>query len=253
VVAQRDTYGGLVRHLLNPAPRWIAALFVLAYILSLAFRVMGFYSRSMSDPLWGVSRGLQLMFSQPSTVAVAKAVAFAALLFLASAYAAVQLLKLFAGLGLFTALLSGIVYGAVRFLGRGFGFESALSVLPSTGNLIVDFLVSALLPIANLLSLLFDHAARTVYATMPAVPAMMLASSALGFLAMRIDKIQAAMGGWRLSERSILWYSVTGGGAGVISAALIYRHKTLHKALLIQAALATVLVYSVAIAGFSTI
>jgi hypothetical protein len=84
----------LVRHLLNPAPRWIAALFVLAYILSLAFRVMGFYSRSMSDPLWGVSRGLQLMFSQPSTVAVAKAAAFAALLFLASAYAAAQLQNL---------------------------------------------------------------------------------------------------------------------------------------------------------------
>jgi uncharacterized membrane protein YsdA (DUF1294 family) len=180
-------------------------------------------------------------------VVVAKAVAFAALLFLASAYAAVQLLKLFAGLGLFTALLSGMVYGAVRFLGRGFGFESALSVLPSTGNLVADFLVSALLPIANLLSLLFDHAARTVYATMPAVPAMMLASSAL-----RIDKAQAAREGWRLSERSILWYSVTGGGPGVISAALIYRHKTLHKALLVQAALATVLVYSVAIAGFST-
>jgi uncharacterized membrane protein YsdA (DUF1294 family) len=118
--------------------------------------------------------------------------------------------------------------------------------------LIVDFLVSALLPIANLLSLLFDHAARTVYATMPAVPAMMLASSALGFLAMRIDKAQAAREGWRLSERSILWYSVTGGGPGVISAALIYRHKTLHRALLAQAALATVLVYSVAIAGFST-
>jgi len=75
-----------------------------------------------------------------------------------------------------------------------------------------DFLVSALLLIANLLSLLFDHAARTVHATMPAVPAMMLASSALGFLAMRIDKAQAAREGWRLSERSIVWYSVTGGG-----------------------------------------
>jgi uncharacterized membrane protein YsdA (DUF1294 family) len=56
----------------------------------------------------------------------------------------------------------------------------------------------------------------------------------------------------RLSERSILWYPVTGGGPGILSAALIYKHKTLHKALLVQAALATVLVYSVAIAGFST-
>jgi hypothetical protein len=40
----------------------------------------------------------------------------------------------------------------------------------------------------------------------------------------------------RLSERSILWYPVTNGGPGEISAALIYRLKTLHKALLAQAA-----------------
>jgi hypothetical protein len=104
VVAQRDTYGGLVRHLLNPAPRWIAALFVLAYILSLAFRIMDFYSRSMSDPLWGVSRGLQLMFSQPSTVVVVKAVAFAALLFLASVSSSVNFKPLSVGTMLNRAL-----------------------------------------------------------------------------------------------------------------------------------------------------
>jgi uncharacterized membrane protein YsdA (DUF1294 family) len=44
---------------------------------------------------------------------------------------------------------------------------------------------------------------------------------------------------------------VTGGGPGILSAALIYTHKTLHKALLSQATLATVLVYSVVMAGFS--
>jgi hypothetical protein len=70
------------------------------------------------------------MFSQPTTITVAKAVAFAALLFLFSAYAAAQLLKLFAGLGLFAAPLSGIAYGAVRFLGRGTGLESAVSTPP---------------------------------------------------------------------------------------------------------------------------
>jgi len=80
---------------------------------------------------------------------------------------------------------------------------------------------------------------------------MMLASSALGFLAMRVDKAQAVREGWRLSERSIVWYSITGGGPGVLAAALIYRHKTLHKGLLTQVALTTVLVYSVAMADFS--
>jgi hypothetical protein len=53
VVARRDTYGGLVRHLLSPAPRWIAALFVLAYILSLAFRVMGFLFEVYVRPALG--------------------------------------------------------------------------------------------------------------------------------------------------------------------------------------------------------
>ena len=117
------------------------------------------------------------MFSQPTGLVVAKAAAFAIFVFLVSAYAAVQLLKLFAGLGLSVAFLSGIAYGAVRLLGSVARLESAL---PATGNLIMDFLVSDLMSLANLLSFLFDHAARTVHATMPAVPATMLASSALG-------------------------------------------------------------------------
>jgi hypothetical protein len=48
----------------------------------------------------------------------------------AVALAAVQLLKLFAGLGLFATLLSWIAYGAVRFLGCGIGLEPALSAPP---------------------------------------------------------------------------------------------------------------------------
>jgi len=246
-----DSLPPLVRHVLDPAPRWFAAIFTLAYLLLLAFRFMGFYARLSADPLWGLSRGLQLMFSQPSSVVLLKAVAFAALLVLVSATLAAQLLKLFAGLGIFAAFASGIIYGAARFLGRGVGLEPSLSPVPATGNLVSDLLLSALLPLANLLSLLFDHAARLVQATMPAVPIMMLASSALGFLAMRVDKAQAVREGWRLSERSIVWYSVAGGGPGVLAAALIYRHKTQHKLLLAQVSLATALVYYVVAAGLS--
>ncbi len=238
-----------MRHLLDPAPRWVAAIFILAYLLVLAFRLMGFYARVSADPLWGLSRSLQLMFSQPSGVVMLKGVAFAALLIFVSVTLAVQLLKIFAGLGIFAAFVSGLIYGAARYLGRGLGVESALSSVPATGNLVADLLLSALLPLANLLSLLFDHAARTVHVTMPAVPVMMLASSALGYVAMRIDKAQAVREGWRLSERSIVWYSITGGGPGVLAAALAYRHKTQHYALLVQVALATALVYSVALAG----
>jgi hypothetical protein len=189
----------LVKCFFDPVPKWIAALFVLSYVLTFAFRLMGFSSRLMSDPIQALSSVLHLMFSQPTAVVVVKAVAFVALLFFISVYMAVQLMRFFAGLGIAAALFSGILYGAVRFLGRGIGLESALSTLPSTGNLVADFVVAALLPIANLLSLLFDHAARTVHAMMPAVPARMLASTALGFLTMRIDKAQVGEDNYTLN------------------------------------------------------
>jgi uncharacterized membrane protein YsdA (DUF1294 family) len=233
----------LVRYFFDPMPRWMAALFMFAYVLTLAFRLMGFSSRLMSDPLQAFSSGLHLMFSQPSAMVVVKAIAFAALLFLLSAYAAVQLMQFFAGLGIFVALLSGLVYGAVRFLGRGLGLESALSILPATGNLIADFIVAALLPIVNLLSFLFDHAVRTIQVTMPAVPIVALVSSSLGFLAMKVDKSQAVVEGWRLSEKAIEWYALTGGGPGILAGAFAFRHKTRHGALLAKVAVATVLTW----------
>jgi uncharacterized membrane protein YsdA (DUF1294 family) len=233
----------LVKHLFDPMPRWIAALFVLAYVFTLAFRLMGFSSRLMSDPLQALFSGLHLMFSQPTATVIIKAIAFAALLFFISVYAAVQLMRFFAGLGIAVALFSGLLYGAVRFLGRGIGLESTLSVLPSTGNLIADFVVAALLPVVNLLSFLFDHAVRTVQVTMPAAPIMALVSSSLGFLAMKVDKSQAVVEGWRLSERAIEWYALTGGGPGILAGAFIFRHKTMHGALLAKVAVVTVLTW----------
>jgi uncharacterized membrane protein YsdA (DUF1294 family) len=233
----------LVKHLFDPMPIWIAALFILAYVLTLAFRLMGFSSRLMSSPLQALSSGLHLMFSQPTAVVVVKAIAFAALLFFISVYMAVEVMRLFAGLGIAAALFSGLLYGAVRFLGLGIGLESALSALPSTGNLIADFVVAALLPVVNLLSFLSDHAVRTVQVTMPAVPIMALISSSLGFLAMKVDKSQAIVEGWRLSERAIEWYALTGGGPGILAGAFIFRHKIRHGALLAKVAVVTVLTW----------
>jgi uncharacterized membrane protein YsdA (DUF1294 family) len=233
----------LVKHLFDPMPKWIAALFILAYVLTLAYRLMGFSSRLMSNPIQALSSGLHLMFSQPTAIVVVKAIAFAALLFFISIYMAVEVMRFFAGLGIAVALFSGLLYGAVRFLGLGIGLESALSALPPTGNLIADFIVAALLPVVNLLSFLFDHAVRTVQVTMPAVPVMALISFSLGFLAMKVDKSQAVAEGWRLSERAIEWYALTGGGPGILAGAFIFRHKTRHGALLAKVAVATVLTW----------
>jgi hypothetical protein len=65
-----------LEYILDTMCRWMAALFVLAYILTLAFRVMGFSSRLMSDPLQGFSNGLHLMFSQPSAIVFVEATVF---------------------------------------------------------------------------------------------------------------------------------------------------------------------------------
>jgi uncharacterized membrane protein YsdA (DUF1294 family) len=105
--------------------------------------------------------------------------------------------------------------------------------------MIADFVVAALLPVVNLLFFLFDHAVRTVQVTMPAVPIMALFSSSLGFLAMKVDKTQAVVEGWRLSERAIEWYALTGGGPGILAGAFIFRHG----ALLAKVAVATVLTW----------
>jgi hypothetical protein len=80
----------LVRYLFDPVPKLIAALFALVSVLTFAFRLMGFSSRLISDPIQALSSGLHLMFSQPTAVVVVKAVAFAALLFVISVYLAVM-------------------------------------------------------------------------------------------------------------------------------------------------------------------
>jgi uncharacterized membrane protein YsdA (DUF1294 family) len=49
--------------------------------------------------------------------------------------------------------------------------------------------------------------------------------------------------GWRLSEKAIRWYALTGGGPGILAGAFIFRHKTRHGALLAKVAVATVLTW----------
>ena len=49
--------------------------------------------------------------------------------------------------------------------------------------------------------------------------------------------------GWRLSERAIEWYALTGVGPGILDEAFIFRHKTRHEVLLAKVAVATVLTW----------
>jgi uncharacterized membrane protein YsdA (DUF1294 family) len=62
-------------------------------------------------------------------------------------------------------------------------------------------------------------------------------------LAMKVDESQAVVEGWRLSERAIEWYALTGGGPGILAGAFVFRHKTRHGALLAKVAVVTVLTW----------
>jgi uncharacterized membrane protein YsdA (DUF1294 family) len=48
----------------------------------------------------------------------------------------------------------------------------------------------------------------------------------IGFAAMIWDKAKAESGRWRISEKTLIMWSVIGGSFGVLAAAIIIRHKT---------------------------
>ena len=58
-----------------------------------------------------------------------------------------------------------------------------------------------------------------------------------------VDKQMAQFGRWRLSEKAIEWYALSGGGPGILAGAFIFRHKTRHGALLAKVAVVTVLTW----------
>jgi uncharacterized membrane protein YsdA (DUF1294 family) len=65
----------------------------------------------------------------------------------------------------------------------------------------------------------------------------------IGLAVMYVDKRMTQFGRWRLSERAIEWYALTGGGPGILAGAFIFRHKTRHGALLAKVTVATVLTW----------
>lgn len=72
---------------------------------------------------------------------------------------------------------------------------------------------------------------------------LVVAANALGFSAMLLDKaaaINAADPGKRVPEKEFVRYAGLGGGFGVLAGAILFRHKTKHKALLAHILLSTI-------------
>jgi hypothetical protein len=69
-MASEDVYGGLARRFLDPAPKWIAALFILAYFTMLGLRILRVLYME-----WGFARINYLLYSFPSPLTGVIAVA----------------------------------------------------------------------------------------------------------------------------------------------------------------------------------
>ena len=71
------------------------------------------------------------------------------------------------------------------------------------------------------------------------------------FITYGVDKWQATREGWRISEATLLWLVVAGGGFGALAAVWLFRHKTKHTRfrilvplnMILQLALLVLLVY----------
>lgn len=50
--------------------------------------------------------------------------------------------------------------------------------------------------------------------------------NAIGFLTMWLDKRKAKKGSWRISEQTIFYITLFGGGIGTIAGMYTFRHKT---------------------------
>ena len=52
--------------------------------------------------------------------------------------------------------------------------------------------------------------------------------NAIAFLLMRIDKLKAKKGAWRIPESTLMGAAILGGSIGAIAGMYLFRHKTRH-------------------------
>jgi uncharacterized membrane protein YsdA (DUF1294 family) len=143
------------------------------------------------------------------------------------------LLQTLFGLSVFVVTVMSIVIG----FGARFGLlkERPQIQIPETGNFLANLLLLIAIPVAKVLSALYNNIVGVVLNSYPLVHLISLLTSLVGLAAMYVDKRMAQIRGrvlsdeavpeeyreqiaqylgWRLSERAIEWYALTGGGQG---------------------------------------
>jgi len=167
-------------------------------------------------------------------------------LFLAAAIMASPRLGLFLALA---AICGGLV---LMFLLVAVLAIAGGSSAPSLG----DFIRISLSLTLGLLAIPCIPLLKWMASNMATITAIALAMNGLSALAMWLDKRQAqafesltslAFKVRRLPEKAIRRYAAVWGGFGVLAASLIFRHKTLHRLLILQVSAYTAIAYTMLI------
>lgn len=165
-------------------------------------------------------------------------------LFLAAAIMASPRLGLFLALA---AICGGLV---LMFLLVAVLAIAGGSSAPSLG----DFIRISLSLTLGLLAIPCIPLLKWMASNMTVIVAIALAMNGLSALAMWLDKRQAqafesslAFKVRRLPEKAIRRYAAVWGGFGVLAASLIFRHKTLHRLLILQVSAYTAIAYTMLI------
>ncbi|MEM4883841.1 MAG: DUF1294 domain-containing protein [Nitrososphaerota archaeon] len=165
-------------------------------------------------------------------------------LFLAAAFMASPRLGLFIALA---AICGGLV---LMFLLVAVLAIAGGSSAPSLG----DFIRISLSLTLGLLAIPCIPLLKWMASNMATITTIALAMNGLSALAMWLDKRQAqafesslAFKVRRLPEKAIRRYAAVWGGFGVLAASLIFRHKTLHRLLILQVSAYTAIAYTMLI------
>jgi curved DNA-binding protein CbpA/uncharacterized membrane protein YsdA (DUF1294 family) len=255
----------LIRYFFEPYPKIVAALFIIAYFVRLAVKLVP--RLETTDTAWLA----QKLYGPITAFTVFGAIAFLVLMSLSSYLISDDIMyKLLKGLLALSGFLGlmGAIASMWASVGRSFGLRYSESVpYPGTGNFWLDIVYYSAIFFVNIHSALYNNIVGVVLNNYPVVHLISVLTSFVGTAAMYVDKRMAQIRGrvmdeeempekfkeyleevdqrlgWRLSEKAIQWYALTGGGPGILAGVFIFRHKTRHKALLAKVAVATVLTW----------
>ena len=136
-------------------------------------------------------------------------------------------------------IMCGVLAAMAGILSAVSALATGTSTGSAAGHALSELLVMAFTFFVSKLELLYLVIRAWLASNLETILAIAAAMNLLSALAFYVDKRQAEEGGRRIPERSLVRYSVVGGGLGALATALLIRHKTRHEELLVEIAIYT--------------